>query len=353
MEKVFSLLKYIEKNGYEAFIVGGYVRDLLLGKFTNDIDICTSARYDELVKILPALKYKDFFSSSLIIDSLNIDITTYRVEDNYDGRKPLNIKYTDKLTEDLYRRDFTINTILLDKDGNYIDLLNGINDLNKCLIKTVYDSYKSITDDNLRILRAIRFATTLNFELDDNLKKAIMENAHLVQNLSIYRVRSELDKILKSSNFNYGINLIKYFHLDKYLNISFFKKINYCDNLIGLYAQMNINIDNFFTKNELKRINILKENLNKNLDQYDLYKLGYENVLIIDQVLSKNLIKTYNRLPIKSSKELSISFDDIKDIINKKNVPFEKIKSKIIEEIVYGNIKNVKDDIVSFIVTKY
>ena len=179
-EEIREILSLINNNGYEAYIIGGYVRDKLLGINSLDIDICTSAKYDALKKILPALKYIGLFSSTLNINNLNIQITTYRIEKDYNGRKPLHIEYTPFFEEDIKRRDFTINSIAMDKDGKLFDLYNGISDLNNCIIKTVGNSDMKIKEDHLRILRAIRFATLLNFTFDDNLDNSIKKYGYLL-----------------------------------------------------------------------------------------------------------------------------------------------------------------------------
>lgn len=349
---IFDILTQIKKCGFDAFIVGGYVRDKLLNRNTYDIDICTSAKYEDLKQIFPNIKYKNFYCSSLKIDKLNIEITTYRKESNYDGRKPLKIEYANSLSEDLQRRDFTINAICMDEDGNYIDLINGINDLNNKLIKSIGNTDKKINEDILRILRAIRFATILDFKLDEDLENAIMKYASNIKNLSTYRIRLELDKILNSENFEYGIKLIKRFNLDKYLNIKF-NNINFCNNLIGMYSQIDVNIDNFFTKDELKKINKLKKYLDNHINVYDLYELGLENIKILSQIKNINLEDDYNKLVIKSDYELDIRFNDIKDILDEKKLKFSDIKGDIIKEILYGNLVNKKDEIIKFITNKY
>lgn len=339
MEKqIFNVLHTIEQNGYEAFIIGGFVRDKLMGINSLDVDICTSAKPCELLKIFPNLIYKNFYSSSLKIDHFNFDITTYRTDEKYDGRKPLNVKTVTNVKDDLKRRDFTINTILLDKNGNMIDYLNGINDFNKKQIKEVYPN--SMSDDHLRILRAIRFATTLNFSINKDTELDIIRNAKNISKLSSYRIRGELDKILQSKNFQYGIELMKKFNIDKYLDIDF-SNIKYTKYLIGMYAQMDIKMDNYFTSHELKQINILKKYFGKKLNNYDLYILGIDNICIMDDILGLNLKEKYSNLPIKSDNELKCTYKDIPNI--------GMYKKDIIEAILDGKIKNEKDDIIEFL----
>ena len=252
---VFEILNILNNNGYEAYIVGGFVRDYLLNIKSNDYDICTNALYEDL-KDLFDVSDNNYGSFKINYKGTLYEVTTFRKDLNYiNNRKPEHIIYVKTLYEDLQRRDFTINTICMDKDKNIIDLLNGRDDLNNKLIKVVGDTDKKISEDALRILRAIRFATTLNFKLDDNLYNSIKKYNYLVKDLSYYRKRQELDKIFQSNNIDYGIKLLKELELDKYLEINLdFKKTD----LLGIWAQIN-NMNYPFTKQELKIIKDYKE----------------------------------------------------------------------------------------------
>lgn len=343
-EEIREILSLINNNGYEAYIIGGYVRDKLLSINSLDIDICTSAKYDALKKILPALKYIDLFSSTLNINNLNIQITTYRIEKDYNGRKPLHIEYTPFFEEDIKRRDFTINSIAMDKDGKLFDLYNGISDLNNRIIKTIGNSDMKIKEDHLRILRAIRFATILNFTFDDNLDSSIKKYGYLINDLSIYRKREELDKILSNGNYHYGLNLIKKYDLSKYLGIRNLNNIKYCHNLIGMYYMLDIE-PIYLTNKELKIYNMLKKYDNKILSKYDLFCLGLEKIKIIDSVFNSNYVNIYNNLVIKSEKELKIDYNNIKE-------NFSDIKKDIIINILDGKLENDYDKINDFINNK-
>ena len=342
--EIKQILTLINDNGYEAYVIGGYVRDNYLGINSLDIDICTSAKSEALKKIFPNLKYIDCFSSNLKINNLDIQITSYRIEHNYNGRKPLDIEYTNSFKEDLKRRDFTINSIALDKDGNYIDLYDGIKDLNNHIIRTIDNSDIKIKEDHLRILRAIRLATILNFNIDDMLDDSIKKYGYLIKHLSIYRKRQELDKILSSDNYNYGLSLINAYNLCDYLGIHNTKNIKYCHNLIGMYYLLDIDM-NYLNKKELKIFNMLKQYHNKQLNQYDLFVLGYDNIKIMDDVFNSKYLDIYNDLTIKSEKELKINYD-------KTNGNIKEIKKSIIINILEGKLKNDFIEIENFINNK-
>lgn len=215
-----EILTIIENNGYEAYIIGGYARDLYLGINNLDIDICTSAQFEELLDIFSAnqIIYNNFGSMVLNYNNYSFEITTYRKEYKYEkNRFPKKIEFVNSLKEDLKRRDFIINTLCIDKFGNYIDLMGAREDLDKKIIRCVGNTDEKIHQDSLRILRAIRFATKLNFKLDNKLKETIKKNGYLLLNLSSRRKENEINKILNDNNKNYGLKLIKELELDKYI----------------------------------------------------------------------------------------------------------------------------------------
>lgn len=251
---VRQFLTILNNNGFEAYIVGGFVRDYLLNINSDDYDICTNAREYELKKFFDLLD-SNYGSYKVKYNNKIYEVTSFRKDINYiNNRKPEKIEYVNTLYEDLQRRDFTINTICMDKDSNIIDLLNGREDINNKIVRVVGNTELKIKEDALRILRAIRLATVLDFNLDLELYNTIKKYGYLVKNLSYYRKRCELDKIFTSLNIDYGVNLLKELELDKYLEINLdFKKTD----LLGIWAQID-NINYPFTKQELQIINKYK-----------------------------------------------------------------------------------------------
>ncbi len=361
MKKItLEILNKIYEYGYEAYAVGGYVRDMLLNINSNDIDLTTNATPMELKNIFPDIKItkKNYGSVSLIYKNVRFEITTYRKEANYyDNRHPDKIEYVNDLKTDLLRRDFTINTICMDKDGKIIDLLNGVNDLENGIIKTVMDSDKSFNDDILRILRAIRFATTLSFTLSSGIKKAIEKNKHLLKNLSYERKKYELDHIFASTNAKKGIKLLKEFDLLEILEINNIDRVKDYSDLIGIWAMINTDAYNFTNseKDLIKKINLVY-NLD-NLDRHVLYKYGlYVNVLAgLNKGLSKKKIsEIYQSLPIQTRDEIDIDALKICEILNRKPDYFiNEIYLDLEYQIIEGNLLNKEDDIANYIVNKY
>lgn len=198
-EIAIDLLNELNNIGYEAYIIGGYPRDMLLGIESNDIDITTNAHPDIIKNNFLVVKDNSKYGSLIIKYKDNLfEITTFRIETEYKGRYP-EIIYTNSLEEDLKRRDFTINTICIDKNKKIIDLMNGKCDLNNKIVKSIGDSDKKLKEDPIRILRAIRLCGKLDFKLDEELKKSIINNVDLIETLTNNQTNKELQKMNKKS----------------------------------------------------------------------------------------------------------------------------------------------------------
>ena len=183
-----EIINKLYDHGFIAYIVGGFVRDTLIGRETFDVDICTNALPKDLFTIFNA-DSNNYGGVRLQVGSYNVDITTFREDKNYINRHPSEVVYIDSLEEDLKRRDFTINSICMDKNGTVIDLLNGVEDLNNRTIKMIGNIQTKLTEDPLRILRAVRFATVLDFDIDSELLLGLKSNYKLVSTLSKTRIK--------------------------------------------------------------------------------------------------------------------------------------------------------------------
>ena len=354
-----EILNKIFDYGYEAYIVGGFVRDKLLGIESNDVDITTNATPMELKNIFPEINIdKDNYGSvTLFYKNNRFEVTTYRQDLDYiDNRHPSEIKYVNDLKTDLLRRDFTINTICIDKDGNIVDLLDGKKDLENHVLRSILDADKSFRDDSLRILRAIRFAVLLDCHLSQDVVNAINLNKHLLKNLSYTRKRRELDKIFSSTKAENGINLIESFELENYLDLDFSRVNDYSD-IVGIWAMIN-NPNyciNGSEKSLIKKINqAYRQN---NLDYKILYKYGlYVNILagINKGIDKKDIIARYDELPIKERSEINITAKDICKLIDvKPGKIIGEIFRDLEEKIINNKLENNKDVIVEYIKDKY
>lgn len=208
------VLKRIEKNGYEAFIVGGSVRDLLLNKQPNDFDVATDAKPEKIEDIFKDKKItnigKEFGTIVIHLEEGNVEVTTFRSEGMYlNGRKPEWVKFVNSIEEDLSRRDFTINAIAYNSKTGYIDPFNGIEDLKKKRLTTVGNPKDRFSEDYLRIMRAVRFSCKLGFQMDRETFIAGRELSNNISKVSVERVRDEFFKILLSKKPSVGIKLME------------------------------------------------------------------------------------------------------------------------------------------------
>ncbi len=198
---VINAMKSLNQAGYECYLVGGCVRDTLMGNEPHDYDLTTSALPEQMLSVFAHCKIIEtglkHGTVTLLTDGVPVEITTYRIDGEYkDNRRPENVTFTPNLTEDLARRDFTVNAIAMDKEGNLVDLYGGENDIQSKIIRSVGDPEKRFNEDGLRVLRALRFSSVLGFEIHPTTKDAIIKLSYLLKNISTERVREELFKLL-------------------------------------------------------------------------------------------------------------------------------------------------------------
>ncbi len=219
-DEVKKIVATLEKAGYEAYLVGGCVRDLILNQKPNDWDVTTNARPPKIAKLFKKhFIDNDFGMVTVLTGSLEeslqkIQVMPYRIEGDYqDQRHPGRIDFIDNLKEDLARRDFTINAMALGvrPDGTTImvDPYHGRADLDKHILKAVGQPVERFQEDALRMMRAVRLAATLDFEIEPKTLRAINTQAHLLANISRERIRDELVKIIMSSRAAEGIDLLR------------------------------------------------------------------------------------------------------------------------------------------------
>lgn len=354
-ESAIKILNILENNGYKAYIVGGYVRDKILGIESNDIDIITNAKPDELNKIFNKKFSNNYGCIILPYNGYEFEITTFRKEFYKDNdRRPYKIEYINDLKEDLIRRDFTINSICIDKNEDYIDLLSGINDINNKVIRVISDSDKKIYDDPLRILRAIRFASIYDFDLDNNLISSISKYKDRLEYISFDRIKDELNIIFRHNRANNAFKLIDGLKLGKVLKISHKNIIIDCDNYIGVWAQVLYSDDYNFSKKEKNKINAIKSIIEKGyIDDYMLYKYDFNIIRTSSLILNIDIdYKTrYDNLQIHDRKNIDIDVYDIMKLTNKENI--DKIYVDLEKQILYNKLKNEKSILIEYIMNNY
>ena len=299
------IINKIYDNGHEAFIVGGCVRDSIIGLKPNDYDITTSAKPNEIMNIFKNEKIIEtgikHGTVTLIKNGIEYEITTYRIDGEYnDNRRPDFVEFTNDINKDLQRRDFTINAIAYNHRIGIVDTFDGIGDICKKIIKTVGKADERFNEDGLRIIRAVRFSCKLGFDIEKDTLISIYKNINLIKNVSIERIQNEFNKILLSDS---------------------------PENLYILYQAGMFDVLNFnsvkINKNELKYIKKSKKDLIIRLSMFT-YITGY-----IEE--SKNILNIF-RYSNKIKKQCSIILDNLDNKIIADKVCIKLYLNKIGKE---------------------
>ncbi|OGN05419.1 MAG: hypothetical protein A3B99_01065 [Candidatus Yanofskybacteria bacterium RIFCSPHIGHO2_02_FULL_44_12b] len=242
-KEVKNILNALEKAGFEGFIVGGCVRDLLMGRKPKDWDVTTNAKPEKIQKIFPENVYENTFGTVGVKTGSEdpvvsiVEITPYRIEGKYtDKRHPDEIRFAETLKDDLSRRDFTINSLAMNEKGEIVDLFGGQKDIKNCLVRTVGKPEERFSEDALRLLRAARFASSLNFELESETKKAVKEKSEWLRAISKERIRDEFIRIIESDNAYEGVLLLEENGLLKYIVPELREGIDVGQNLHHIYT---------------------------------------------------------------------------------------------------------------------
>jgi len=210
---VLDALQTLDKAGFQAYLVGGCVRDMVLGQHPKDYDIATDALPTEVQKLFKKVIPTGIEHGTVTVlqRGLSIEVTTFRTEGAYiDARRPSSVSFGSDITEDLSRRDFTINAMAFDPIGNrFCDPFDGSGDLSRRLVRCVGDPRSRFSEDGLRPLRAVRFATVLNFELDPATREAIPETLDTFRRIAAERIREEFTKLLLSPRVRFGIEMLR------------------------------------------------------------------------------------------------------------------------------------------------
>lgn len=205
-DKVHNIINTLEEAGYEAYAVGGCVRDSILGREPDDWDITTSAKPEETKRLFPrtvdtGIKHG---TVTVLLGGEGFEVTTYRIDGTYeDGRHPTEVTFTASLKEDLRRRDFTINAMAYNDRSGLVDLYGGLADMEKRVIRCVGDARERFDEDALRMLRAVRFSAQLGYRIDEATGEAVRALAPNLQKISAERIQAELVKLVTSPHPDY------------------------------------------------------------------------------------------------------------------------------------------------------
>lgn len=344
-----EIIKKLVDSGYEAYVVGGYVRDFLLGNKSYDIDICTNAPINKIISLFQGRgkAFKQYFSYHIEENEYSYDITSFREEFAYKKNKPIDIRIANDLETDLKRRDFTINTFAIDKDNHLIDIYNAKEDLNNKIIKVVGDTQIKLSEDKTRIIRAIRFACTLDFDLDSQIIKFINKKGCLLNEVPREYIKKELDKIFDSSTLDKFMFLIRRYNLSKYLSISVSNLVN-AYNRYGIWAQIETDLP--FSKKEKNIISSIKEIIDSgSITVNQINK--YDEVVMMNAAVILNQVDKYKAL-VELSKVRSVLDIDVPIYLVAMYVGYKDAKrvyKKIEKYIMEGKLENDSKKIESFL----
>ena len=352
-----ELINKISDMGYEAYLVGGAIRDLLLNKELHDIDITTSMPIELIEKNFNTeANGKDFYSLTIKYKKYKFEITHFRRDlETLNHRHPI-VSDVKTLKEDSFRRDLTINQIAMDKNKNIIDYHNGIDDLNNKIIRMIGNPLKRFDEDALRILRCIYYYTKLDFDFDDETKEAIIKSKELLVYLSNERLFSYFINIFYDNNKK-GIQFIKdnniFEYVLEYKRLADIFDIKYDKDDLVFYYYLKYNSYLKITSKEdkklCKKLDIL---INSNFSNYSLYLYKNEykrlkNVLFNLGYDTKSIDLKIKKLVIKNDSDLRLNNSEMSNIIksNKKQLFIERVKELILE----NRINNTKEDIESIL----
>ncbi|MGX7029932.1 CCA tRNA nucleotidyltransferase [Vagococcus zengguangii] len=385
--EAIPIMEQIKAAGFEAYFVGGSVRDVLLNKPIHDIDIATSAFPEEIKAIFPHTIDVGIEHGTVLVlaEGNEYEITTFRTESTYqDYRRPDEVVFVRSLEEDLKRRDFTINALAMTTSGEIIDLFEGASDLEAHLIKAVGLAHERFNEDALRMMRAVRFASQLDFEIEEDTFAAIKELSPLLQHISIERIHIELVKLLMGKNRDRGVLAFVESQLSQYcpgfkdkadslLKLTDLAPIDIKSEaviwvIVCYLLEIDENNCGMFLK-KWKLSNKLIETTKKVLlavryrliHQWNverLYALNEEQVILTEHVLQvlaqphdcKQALSAYRALPIHSLKDLAVSGSDLIKHLEQQPGPWLGETLKELESaVLINNVSNEKASLLAYL----
>ncbi|MCA1030489.1 CCA tRNA nucleotidyltransferase [Bacillus timonensis] len=383
-QKPLKIIKTLQEHGFEAYFVGGSVRDLLLNRSIGDIDIATNALPKEIIKIFNRTIDVGAKHGTIIVHHENeaYEVTTFRLESQYvDFRRPDEVTFINSLQEDLKRRDFTMNAIAMSSDEKIIDPYRGQDALKNKLIETVGNPKDRFGEDALRMMRAIRFVSQLSFSLEEQTRLAISQYSHLLKEISIERITVEFEKTLLGNNPKSAFELMidtKIFHYlpgleDKENELKQITKYNlhHLRNREEWWLLLLIVLKIDDVKDFLKRWKLPNKVIktiekasgifllvkNQGWNKKILFQAGIENAIAVERIWAvlhneeptkkvANIEIAYQELPIKTRNEIPINGNDLIEFFQKKPGPWvADILQRIENHIINNEIDLDRDAI--------
>lgn len=372
------IIETIKQHGYEAYFVGGAVRDYFLHRPVHDVDIATSALPNEVMTIFSDTIPLATEHGTVIVryEKEQYEVTTFRKEEAYvDFRHPEKVQFIRRLEEDLKRRDFTMNALAMTSQFEVIDLFSGKKDIDRKLIRTVGNPDDRFQEDPLRIMRAVRFSSQLCFQLEKETKQAMRRQKEKLAYISVERISQEMDRLWLGPCVSQSLTTMKELQLfsvlpgAKWMTDTFilsFDGFEQCETLeqawtLFAYIAQVSNLSTFlrtwkFSRERMKKITILYEGIKAYQDasfsDYDRFQLGKTfllDVVRLYAILSNENVETcirreatlFDALPIKHEKELAITAQEIIEIVQKKPGPWiRECQKEIIQGILDKKMEN-------------
>lgn len=367
------VLKKLMEHQYEAYFVGGMVRDRLLKREIYDVDITTSAKPNEVISLFnktikTGIKHG---TVTVMIEGIPIEVTTFRIESEYqDYRRPSEVSFSTSLIEDLKRRDFTMNAITESLEGTLYDPFNGFEDLKQEKIRAVGEAYERFKEDPLRMLRALRFVSKLGFKLEERTYEAILSAAHLIQYISKERVKKELEGLVNGDESQEGLRLLIETgltqHIDYFSVLTIYqeyqwKQIETSLELFALVALANKELSPDyllawpFSREEKRKIKAIIDSFHYQWPlPYIQYRYGEEvakSYYHLRGFIQQESVEFYPvSLPIENRKQLAIEISDLLQVINRPKGPWIQTAIERLEyEVVMQQLKNETSDLMQYV----
>lgn len=386
--KALPVLNKIVEAGFEAYFVGGSVRDRVLGLTVNDVDIATSAMPNEIKEIFKRTIDIGIEHGTVMVleNGESYEITTFRTESTYkDFRHPDSVTFVRSLTEDLMRRDFTMNAIAMDIKGNLIDPFGGLNDIDKRIIRAVGKPEERFQEDALRMMRAVRFAAQLDFEIEGNTLLSIRQNAQLLTNIAIERIQVEFEKLLTGEWYFVGLAaMIKtdlYLYCPKLADkkqalLTLIDRSTSFQNVRQAWAYLLLKIDehqmdqSFNPRTFLKAWKLSNQLIKESitiyealvirlergyLNEWEIFHLGIQFSLEVEDLMEQEglkqehllVLERYDNLPIKEKEKLSVSGNDLmKETTVRPGKWMSEALESALKAVIYRKIDNEKQTII-------
>ncbi|MBM6619835.1 CCA tRNA nucleotidyltransferase [Bacillus suaedaesalsae] len=382
--KAGNIIKRLEDHGFEAYFVGGSIRDYLLNRPIGDIDIATSALPNDVINLFEKTVPVGLQHGTVVViqDGESYEVTTFRKEEDYlDYRRPSLVKFVSSLKEDLMRRDFTMNAIAMNRTGKIIDLFEGQKAIEEKSIQTVGEADERFNEDALRMMRALRFQSQLTFQIETRTHQAITKHAALLQHVSVERITVEFEKLIKGKSCHQAIQSLVATGLDIYLpnleekkeKLLKWPELSYSSlqtrSELWALVCLLLEVRDTFTflqpwklptkvmKETAVIVDGVKEIQSIGWKPFSLYENGKEVSILIERVNSiilgnsipdhvQNVKRQFDMLPISSRTELVISGRDIIEWGKKNPGPWvAKTLHEIEKEIVNGKLENKQEHI--------